>query len=69
MIPLTENHLRRILNHGIPIVMYDRSCDDIKTDKVTVDDYETGAEFMIKADIKGVGGNDSNGVIFIKLME
>lgn len=34
------DHLKRILDHGIPLVMYDRSCDEIKTDKVTVDDYE-----------------------------
>jgi len=34
-----------------------------------VDNYETGAEFKIKANISGVGGNDSNGVIFIKMIE
>ncbi|MCK5368530.1 MAG: family 20 glycosylhydrolase, partial [Cyclobacteriaceae bacterium] len=34
-----------------------------------VDNYETGAAFKIKANILGVGGNDSNGVIFIKLKE
>lgn len=34
-----------------------------------VDNYETGAAFKIKANIMGVGGNDSNGVIFIKLKE
>ena len=34
------DHLKRVINSGIPIVMYDRVCDDIHTDKVTVDDYE-----------------------------
>lgn len=34
-----------------------------------IDDYETGATFKIKANIKGVGGNNSNGVIFIKLVK
>ena len=31
-----------------------------------VDNYETGAEYTIKANIRGVGGVDNNGVIFIK---
>lgn len=35
----------------------------------TINDYETGAAFKIKANVKGVGGNDSNGVIFIRLVE
>ena len=34
-----------------------------------VDNYETGAAFKIKANIKGIGGNDSKGVIFIKIKE
>lgn len=34
-----------------------------------VDNYETGAAFKIKANIKGIGGNDSNGVLYIKLKE
>ncbi len=34
-----------------------------------VDNYETGAEFKIKANISGVGGNNSNGVIYIKMKE
>ncbi|MCG8306813.1 MAG: family 20 glycosylhydrolase [Cytophagales bacterium] len=34
-----------------------------------VDNYETGAEYSIKTKIEGIGGNDSNGVIFIKYKE
>jgi hexosaminidase len=34
-----------------------------------IDEFETGAAFKIKANIKGVEGNDSNGVIFINLLE
>ncbi len=33
-------HLSKVLNNGIPMVMFDRVCDEIKTDKVTVDDFE-----------------------------
>lgn len=33
-------HLSRILNNGVPLVMFDRVCDEIVTDKVTVDDFE-----------------------------
>ena len=35
-----HEHLAHILNNGVPLVMFDRVCDDIKTDKVTVDDFE-----------------------------
>lgn len=36
----TENfdHFRKIKDNGIPLVFFDRICDDIDTDKVTVDD-------------------------------
>lgn len=41
---VTENfdHFRRIKDNGIPLVFFDRICDDIDTDKVIVDD-EIGA--------------------------
>jgi len=32
-----------------------------------IGDYETGASYRISANIKGVEGNDSNGVIYIKI--
>lgn len=34
------DHIKRILDNRIPVVMYDRVFDEIKTDKVTVDDFE-----------------------------
>lgn len=34
------DHLKRVLDSGMPVVMYDRACDELQTDKVTVDDYE-----------------------------
>lgn len=43
--------------------------NDSNTYSFKIDDYETGAAFKIKANIKGVAGNDSNGVIFIKLVK
>ncbi len=33
------DHLNNVLGHGIPIGMFDRVCEEIETDKVTVDDY------------------------------
>lgn len=40
----TENfdHLRKIKNNNIPLVFFDRGCEEIDTDRVIVDD-ETGA--------------------------
>ena len=34
-----------------------------------VDNYETGAQYSINAKIVGLDGNDTNGVIFIKMMD
>jgi LacI family transcriptional regulator len=34
------DHLRNVLDHGVPIGMFDRVCEDIDADKVTVDDYQ-----------------------------
>ncbi|MFA5815014.1 MAG: LacI family DNA-binding transcriptional regulator [Bacteroidales bacterium] len=34
------DHLRNVLDHGVPVGMFDRVCDEIETDKVTVDDYQ-----------------------------
>ena len=34
------DHLKTVLERGIPIVMFDRVCGEIDTDKVTVDDYQ-----------------------------
>jgi LacI family transcriptional regulator len=34
------NHLREMMERGIPVVMFDRVSEDIKTHKVVVDDYK-----------------------------
>lgn len=34
------DHLRNVLDYGVPIGMFDRVCDEIEADKVTVDDYQ-----------------------------
>jgi len=34
------DHLQNVLDHGVPLVLFDRICDEIDTDKVTVDDYQ-----------------------------
>ncbi|WP_430811856.1 MULTISPECIES: beta-N-acetylhexosaminidase [unclassified Carboxylicivirga] len=36
--------------------------------KFTIDEYETGAAFTIKARVRGDLGNDSNGAVFIKAL-
>ena len=41
----------------------------VTTYKISVDNYETGAEYMLRAKIKAVGGVESNGVIFIEMLE
>jgi len=33
-------HLKNVINNDVPIVMFDRVCDEIESDKVTVDDYQ-----------------------------
>ena len=46
---VTENfdHFRRIIDSGIPLVFFDRICDELDTDRVIVDD-ETGAYEAVK---------------------
>jgi len=34
------DHLKNVLDRGVPIGMFDRVCDEIEADKVTVDDYQ-----------------------------
>jgi len=53
----TENfdHFKNILNTGIPIVFFDRTCHGIKTDKVIIDDYKAAydaTEYLIKTGCK-----------------
>ncbi len=46
---VTENfdHFRRIIDSGIPLVFFDRICEELQTDRVIVDD-ETGAYEAVK---------------------
>jgi len=37
-------HFKNILSEGIPIVMFDRITDEIKCDKVVVDDFDSAVE-------------------------
>lgn len=45
------DHFRKIQNSGIPLVFFDRICDEIDTDRVVVDD-ESGAYEAVKHLIK-----------------
>lgn len=50
--------------------LHEAKCEkgnESSTYQFNVDNYETGAEYTIKAKVRGLGGTDSNGVIFIKL--
>ncbi|WP_298950052.1 LacI family DNA-binding transcriptional regulator [uncultured Nonlabens sp.] len=45
------HHLREVTNQGMPIVMFDRVCNDIPCDKVVIDDVAAGheaAEFLLR---------------------
>jgi LacI family transcriptional regulator len=35
-------HLQELCNKGIPLVFFDRICEEVKTAKVTTNDYESG---------------------------
>ena len=37
-------HFRTLQNHGIPLVFFDRFCEDIEADKVVVDDHNGAAQ-------------------------
>jgi LacI family transcriptional regulator len=36
------NHFKEIINEGTPIVMFDRTTDEVECDKVIVDDFDSG---------------------------
>lgn len=45
------NHIRQLLEDNIPVVFFDRECDEIETDKVIVDDFEgafNAVDYLIK---------------------
>jgi DNA-binding LacI/PurR family transcriptional regulator len=44
-------HLKQLLENNIPLVFFDRACDEIETDKVIVDDFEgayNAVDYLIK---------------------
>ena len=44
-------HIKQLIDNNIPVVLFDRDCDEIDTDKVLVDDFEAAfhaVEYLIK---------------------
>ena len=51
------DHLKQIIEEGIPMVMFDRVSDDVECDKVIVDDFESAVhatEHLIKTGCKNI---------------
>jgi len=51
------DHIRSLFNRNMPIVFFDRTCEEIETVKITTNDYESGykaAEHLIKCGCKRV---------------
>lgn len=51
------SHFKEILREGMPIVMFDRTMDDVSCDKVVVDDFESSMEavkHLIKLGCKNI---------------
>jgi LacI family transcriptional regulator len=36
------SHISDLIENGVPIVFFDRACDDVETAKITTDDFESG---------------------------
>ncbi len=50
-------HIKQLLDRDIPVVFFDRACDEIETDKVVVDDFDgalTAVEYLIKTGCKRI---------------
>ncbi|MFZ5939784.1 MAG: LacI family DNA-binding transcriptional regulator [Bacteroidota bacterium] len=45
-------HFRDLMDNGVPVVFFDRACDEVETDKVIVDDFN-GAFMAVELLIKG----------------
>lgn len=46
-----SDHILDLMSNGLPLVFFDRVCEEIETAKITTDDYESGykaAEHLIK---------------------
>src|SRR5205085_228054 len=37
-----SSHIRDVANEGIPVVFFDRICEDIRTARIVTDDFESG---------------------------
>ncbi len=51
------NHLKQLLDNNIPLVFFDRACDEIETDRVIVDDFEgafNAVDYLIKTGCKRI---------------
>jgi DNA-binding LacI/PurR family transcriptional regulator len=45
------SHIKQLLENNVPVVFFDRACDEIETDKVIVDDFEgayNAVDYLIK---------------------
>ncbi len=50
-------HFKELLENDTPLVLFDRVCDDLETDKVIVDDFNgafTATEYLIKTGCKRI---------------
>lgn len=44
-------HIRQLIDNNVPLVFFDRACDEIETDRVIVDDFEgafNAVDYLIK---------------------
>lgn len=41
------NHINDLIENGLPLVFFDRACDDVKTAKITTDDFKSGYEATV----------------------
>lgn len=51
------NHLKQIVENNIPIVFFDRICEEIESDRVIVDDFEgafNAVDYLIKTGCKRI---------------
>lgn len=53
----THSHIEDLFNTGMPVVFFDRICDEVNTAKVTTDDFEAGykaAQHLIERGCKSL---------------
>lgn len=37
-----SNHIKKVIEEGVPVVFFDRVCEDVKTAMITTNDFESG---------------------------